>query len=162
MERAPARSLTNGSSDRNYDTVDHDGTSRVYIVSSKDSAVTQTSSRQLAAYIRESVLSCTHYSPADVAYTLAERRSRFPWAVAVKARSLGDLAERLDDPKLKPTRGKRTIPRIGLVFNGQGAQWHAMGRELIDAYPVFGSAILQADKILAEYGATWSLYGWLL
>ncbi|KAL8861949.1 MAG: hypothetical protein Q9178_001819 [Gyalolechia marmorata] len=162
MERAPARSLINGSSGRNHDTVDQDGTSRVYIVSSKDSVVTQTSSRQLAAYIRQSVLSRTHSSPADVAYTLAERRSRFPWAVAVKARSLGDLAERLDDPKLKPTRGKRTIPRIGLVFNGQGAQWHAMGRELIDAYPVFGSAILQADKILAEYGATWSLYGWFL
>ena len=52
-----------------------------------------------------------------------------------------------------------TAPRIGFVFNGQGAQWHAMGRELIAAYPVFGSAILRADQMLKEYGATWSLHG---
>ena len=34
-----------------------------------------------------------------------------------------------------------------------------MGRELIDAYLVFGRSIQEADEILKEYGASWSLKG---
>jgi hypothetical protein len=34
-----------------------------------------------------------------------------------------------------------------------------MGRELINAYPVFGRSIQEADEILKEYGAPWSLRG---
>lgn len=159
MERAPVRVSTNGSIADTNGTLSDDGGSRVYILSSKDSTVTQMSSKRLAAYIRQWPASGVPFSPADLAYTLAERRSRFPWAVAVRARSLAQLAERLDEPKLKATRGRRTIPRIGFVFNGQGAQWHAMGRELVAAYPVFCSAVWRADGILAGYGATWSLHG---
>lgn len=33
-----------------------------------------------------------------------------------------------------------------MVFTGQGAKWYAMGRELIEAYPVFKEAIQEADK----------------
>ncbi|KAL9127721.1 MAG: hypothetical protein Q9217_003451 [Psora testacea] len=159
LESAPnaALSLNGNTADMNG-TGHNDGASRIYILSSKDSTVTQESSKRLAAYVQKSIVSSSEPLPADLAYTLAERRSRFPWAVAVKARSLPELADRLSEPKLKATRALRTVPRIGFVFNGQGAQWYAMGRELMAAYPLFGSGIQQADQILTEYGATWSLY----
>ena len=159
MERAPAKKSLNGSVANANGAVDNDCASRVYVLSSKDPTVTQASAKQFATYIRQSIASRAQLLPADLAYTLAERKSRFPWAVAVRARSLGELADRLDESKLEATRQRRTTPRIGFVFNGQGAQWHAMGRELIAAYPIFSSAIWRADEILAEYGATWSLHG---
>lgn len=48
-------------------------------------------------------------------------------------------------------------PRIGFIFTGQGAQWHAMGKELMDAYPVFSSTMKRIDECLADLGATFSL-----
>lgn len=113
---------------------------------------------KLAAHIRESLASGQTMSPGDLAYTLAERRSVFSWMVAVHARSLEELCGRLESPETSASHSMRST-RLGFVFNGQGAQWHAMGRELIHAYPVFSSSIREADRILKEYGATWSLYG---
>ena len=75
---------------------------------------------------------------------------------AIPATTVSELADRLQEPARKPSHSSKR-PRLGFVSNGQGAQWHAMGRELIPAYPVFGQAIHSADEILKEYGAPWSL-----
>lgn len=115
-------------------------------------------SKNLAAYLREEQV--TLPSPIDLAFTLADRKSRFPWMVAVRASNLAELADKLADPDRRSVRSAK-VPRLGFVFNGQGAQWHAMGRELIEAYPVFRKYLLEADKILKEYGAKWSLHGGL-
>lgn len=64
----------------------------------------------------------------------------------------------LDSEFSRPQNASRA-PRIGFVFSGQGAQWHAMGRELINTYPVFREALQEADSHLRELGATWSLVG---
>lgn len=160
MESAPKSPDMNGNGVVQNGTAvsDHDN-SCVYLLSSKDSTVTMAGCKRLAAYIRQSIAKGNSPSPADLAYTLAERRSRFRWASAIRATNLKQLADRLEDPGRKATRAMRTTPRLGFVFNGQGAQWHAMGRELVDAYPVFGDAIWRADRILKEYGGTWSLHG---
>ncbi|KAK2624708.1 hypothetical protein QTJ16_005901 [Diplocarpon rosae] len=153
LERAPDNARPNG---HHNGRLENSEPSRVYVVSSKDNASTQNASKKLAAYIRSSFSEGKGLSPADLAFTLAERKSRFPRAVALKAKNLEELACLLEDPKLKVTRALR-YSRLGFVFNGQGAQWHAMGRELISAYPVFGSAIHRAEAVLKRYGAEWSL-----
>lgn len=130
-----------------------DNQERVFVVSAKDSVVCQSMMRRLAAHITE-----TLPSAGDLAYTLSERRSRHPWVTAVRARSIGELAERLQEPERKALHAYKR-PRLGFVFNGQGAQWYAMGRELITTYPVFCRAIVAAGAILKEYGASWSLIG---
>ncbi|KFY24016.1 hypothetical protein V491_02322 [Pseudogymnoascus sp. VKM F-3775] len=135
--------------------------SRVYIFSAKDSLACKTTTKKFAVYLRTLIESAQDQCPGDLAYTLAERRSLFSWLVAVRARSLADLADRLEQPTLKGSRTTKQ-PRLGFVFNGQGAQWHAMGRELIQAYPVFNNAIREADGILKVYGATWSLLNELM
>jgi acyl transferase domain-containing protein/NADPH:quinone reductase-like Zn-dependent oxidoreductase/thioesterase domain-containing protein/NAD(P)-dependent dehydrogenase (short-subunit alcohol dehydrogenase family) len=51
-----------------------------------------------------------------------------------------------------------TIASAGpvFVFSGQGTQWWAMGRELLQTQPVFRAAIEQCDAIFRELGS-WSL-----
>jgi acyl transferase domain-containing protein/NADPH:quinone reductase-like Zn-dependent oxidoreductase/NAD(P)-dependent dehydrogenase (short-subunit alcohol dehydrogenase family)/acyl carrier protein len=92
----------------------------------------------------------------NVAYTLCQRRSLLPWRVAIPAPTSFEFIEALNSGKVTP--GKETEPlRIGFIYTGQGAQWHAMGRELYEQYPVFQNAIDTADTCLAALGAEWSL-----
>lgn len=153
---------TNGTADETRGDQEDVSRSLIFLLSAKDPAVTQAMGDKLASYIRDAAQPSTREEPllpGDLAYTLAQRRSRLPFAVAVRANGLEELAKKLDDHSRKATRAMQSPPRIGMVFNGQGAQWHAMGRELISAYPVFGSSVQQATKILHDYGATWSLEG---
>ena len=41
-------------------------------------------------------------------------------------------------------------PRIGFVFTGQGAQWFAMGRQLIEQHTFFRQTLERCDKILHD------------
>lgn len=93
-----------------------------------------------------------------IAYTLSQRRSFLPWRVAVSATTSSELIHKLANPDLRPV-SSFYAPKIAFVFNGQGAQWHAMGRELIKSYPIFTSTIEAADKCLSNFGAVWSLTG---
>lgn len=95
-----------------------------------------------------------------LAFTLCHRRSLLEWKEAVSASTLSELSSALastDGDRTRPS-GKSTI---GFVFTGQGAQWFAMGRELL-CYTVFAEALQQADRILSDLGAAWSLLGTLL
>ena len=126
--------------------------SYVFVLSAKDSVACQSTVQRLIAHLDRN----DHLVPADLAYTLSERRSLHPWVITVRAGSTDELVKRLCDPTVKPVSVSR-IPRLGFVFNGQGAQWHAMARELIEAYPSFQKDIADADRILKDFGADWSL-----
>lgn len=95
-----------------------------------------------------------------LAFTLCCRRSLLEWREAVVASTLSELSLALANiasDRPRPS-GNSTI---GFVFTGQGAQWFAMGRELL-SYPAFSEVMLQADRILSGFGAAWSLLGMLL
>jgi acyl transferase domain-containing protein len=102
----------------------------------------------------------------DLVWTLSRHRTRFAsgWVSAHTVHWQGDenvleqVIKSLDASQFKPVRlpGDK-IPRIGMVFTGQGAQWHAMARELVGMYPLFRSTIQEAERYLHEFGADWSL-----
>ncbi|KAI5460920.1 hypothetical protein BGZ63DRAFT_445899 [Mariannaea sp. PMI_226] len=95
----------------------------------------------------------------DLAYTLAERRTHFPWRSYCLSGSVADLVENLVSiPKPVRTRG---TPNVGFVFTGQGAQWYAMGRELM-VYPVFKKSLKDASEFMKTLGSDWSLIDELL
>lgn len=94
----------------------------------------------------------------DLAYTLAIKRSRLPWKSYVISESLADLPNQLLKNLSKPTRSSNAAPKLNFVFTGQGAQWYAMGRELL-AYPVFESSLRRASQHLRALGCQWSLMG---
>ncbi|MCJ1394622.1 hypothetical protein MMC18_007502 [Xylographa bjoerkii] len=102
----------------------------------------------------------------NLAWTLSQRRTRFSsgWVSTHTVQWSDDknvleqVIRCLDAPQFKPVRlpGDK-VPRIGMVFTGQGAQWHAMARELIEAYRLFRSTLQEAESYLNEFGADWSL-----
>jgi acyl transferase domain-containing protein/NADPH:quinone reductase-like Zn-dependent oxidoreductase len=96
----------------------------------------------------------------DLSYTLDHHRTCFPWRFAVVADSITALADKLQQAP-SPVRAIPD-PKLGFVFTGQGAQWYAMGRELLPAYPIFSTSIFAADSYLRGLGCPWSLVGELL
>ncbi|KAH8879535.1 hypothetical protein GQ53DRAFT_853631 [Thozetella sp. PMI_491] len=91
---------------------------------------------------------------ADVAYTLASRRTHLPWRAMAVLSSADDLSG-VADLMSAPARAA-VAPKLGFVFTGQGSQWHAMGRELIHHYDVFKTQLIDAGGYLAGLGCTWN------
>lgn len=90
----------------------------------------------------------------DLSHTLASKRTHHAWRAFAIANSPGALKDGLREIP-KPTRAK-SEPRLAWVFTGQGAQWPAMGVELM-VYPIFRESILAADRYLNDLGCLWSL-----
>jgi acyl transferase domain-containing protein/NADPH:quinone reductase-like Zn-dependent oxidoreductase/SAM-dependent methyltransferase/NADP-dependent 3-hydroxy acid dehydrogenase YdfG/acyl carrier protein len=120
------------------------------------SAQSEQSCRSLIGSLKNWI-SCNEGDPPEnLAHTLASRRSKHPWRVALAASSLGALdaglascAARL----VKPSQAPDTV----FVFTGQGAQWYGMGRELLRFKSPFRDSVETSDSILHTLGSTWSL-----
>lgn len=88
---------------------------------------------------------------ANYAYTLS-RRSRLEYKTYIVASSAPDLAVELaNTSNLTITRSADDagVPTLVMVFCGQGAQWYAMGRELMD-YEPFSNSLVGASKYLSK------------
>ena len=92
-----------------------------------------------------------------LAYTLSEGRSRLPWKTFVVVSDVDELCNTLEKSPPKPLRSSQ-VPVLGFVFTGQGAQWFAMGRELIQ-YSVFRESLEAAETYLKLEGCKWALLG---
>ncbi|KAH6658934.1 hypothetical protein BKA67DRAFT_509967 [Truncatella angustata] len=136
--------------------------SHVFVLSAKDERAAQTMIENLQRYLTEArnnneVEERTLLK--QLAFTLGQRRSRFSWVSSVAGQSLTGLLGAFSTPKAKPVRSlvNERKPRLGFVFTGQGAQWWAMGRELIHTYPVFRQSLEESEEMLKDLGSPWSL-----
>lgn len=113
-------------------------------------------SRLLGLY--RDFLDCNNLDPqslCDLSYTLSCKRTHHDWRSFVIADSQAALKQEFGGT-LMPTRAK-SAPRLSFVFTGQGAQWAAMGRELM-RFSAFRYSLHEADRYMAEAcGASWSL-----
>nr|UPX44674.1 Type I Iterative PKS [Penicillium fuscum]UXX61831.1 Type I Iterative PKS [Penicillium fuscum] len=135
---------------------------KLLIVSAKDEHAHENMVARLAEFLRQKEqhrLQDTETLLESLVYTLGQRRTMFPRMAAYPVpitQGLEGVAKVLETPKFRSSRSAQR-PRIGMVFTGQGAQWHAMGRELITAYPVYKASLEEADGYLRDFGADWSL-----
>ncbi|KAI9662566.1 MAG: Type I Iterative PKS [Bathelium mastoideum] len=129
---------------------------RIFVFSSFDEAGAERLASTYAEHLKQIKLAITEEQTYldDLSYTLSLRRSVFPWKFSAIADNLSALIEALES-KPSPIR-VAAEPKLGLVFTGQGAQWYAMGRELLP-YPVFEQSLAAADKFLRGLGCSWSL-----
>ncbi|MFF5189616.1 SDR family NAD(P)-dependent oxidoreductase [Streptomyces sp. NPDC000345] len=104
--------------------------------------------------------------PADVAYSLAETRTRFEHRAVVLGRHREELLRGLtalaagtpsndvvtgraaDTVRAADTGRVAELPRTAFLFAGQGSQRLGMGRELYETYPVFAEAFDAVDREL--------------
>lgn len=93
---------------------------------------------------------------ANYAYTTS-RRSALEFKACFIARSATDLEQQLAAPERLNIRrflsSDDAAPTLVMVFCGQGAQWYAMGRELMEFEP-FSSSLVGASKYLSKIVAS--------
>ncbi|MEO3755464.1 type I polyketide synthase [Streptomyces sp. B6B3] len=104
--------------------------------------------------------------PLDVAFSLVTGRGRFEHRAVLTATTTDDFARRLaalaeGSPAAGVARGTApadadAAPGPVFLFAGGAANWAGMGRELLDASPVFADAIAVCEKALAPH-VDWAL-----
>ncbi|KAK4153766.1 polyketide synthase [Chaetomidium leptoderma] len=130
---------------------------RLFVLSANDEGALRQSVKRLGIWIEQHAELYQTTMPRNLAYTLCQRRSHLPWRVAVVAGMCGDVAKALNSHDASPARAPSEPPRLAFVYTGQGAQWFAMGRELLRTHPVFLDAIVRADGALRAIGADFSV-----
>ncbi|KAK8132626.1 Type I Iterative PKS [Apiospora kogelbergensis] len=87
----------------------------------------------------------------DLAYTLGCRRTMLKWRTSVVAQSADELSKNLRQitkPEFVRLQENKS-PRVAFVFGGQGAQWFAMGRELM-AFDIFIQSLATASQFISR------------
>ncbi|KAL8656993.1 MAG: hypothetical protein Q9226_002364 [Calogaya cf. arnoldii] len=103
------------------------------------------------------------YDPADLAYTLSARRSKF----FQRAFAIGEpesLGSALDESQVTIGKSSASVQKVGFIFTGQGAQWAGMGAELFSEFELYRQSIRSLDRILSKLPEppTWTLEAALL
>ncbi|KAL2060742.1 hypothetical protein VTL71DRAFT_9384 [Oculimacula yallundae] len=158
LERAPVsqRTVLTSGTNNSLATGTKAQAKRLYVLSANDKPALEARMNDLTVYLEQRPEVFQKSLLPSLAYTLGQRRSHLAYKVAIPARNSSELIPVLAGNDITPSRSTKE-PRIGFVFTGQGAQWHAMGRELLDAYPVFAATMEKVDRHLTEFGADFSL-----
>ncbi|KAI9729803.1 MAG: hypothetical protein M1818_008380 [Claussenomyces sp. TS43310] len=156
-------SKTNGTSlaDRSTGNVEYPSAmqARLFVLTAKSEMSLLGGIRELTAWIRRH--DDQQFELNDLAATLAFRRNMFQWRHSIAAASRDELLVALEQKNIKATKASPSL-RVVYLFNGQGAQWYAMGRELILYNCVFRKSIQRSEEIMKALGCGWSLLEELL
>lgn len=155
LEKAPNPSRQAGDQIDDI-TLEDAGKCKLFVISGNDAEAVKLKMRDLGIYLEQRPEVFEKALSGRLAYTLGSRRSHLLCRIAFVAESSDQLGVLMASTKLKPTRARQE-PCIGFVFTGQGAQWAGMGKELMQSYPVFRSAMETADAYLRKLGAPYSL-----
>ncbi len=98
---------------------------------------------------------------ADVGWALVDQRSVFEHRAVVWGAEPGTLRDGLTRlasgaPAENAVSGVAAAAGVVFVFPGQGSQWLGMGRELLDASPVFAARLAECAAALSSY-VDWSV-----
>lgn len=130
---------------------------KLFVMSANDKASLLAVMKKTVVYLEQRPEIFQKDLMENFAYTLGQRRSLLQWRAAIATDSSFDLIESINSDKIIPCKQSAEKPRLGFIFTGQGAQWHAMGRELYHQYPIYAKAIDRATECLRQLGSDWSL-----
>ena len=157
FEEAPQQSAVNGRSkteDRSSDSI------FVLPLSAPRPDALEKMSQVWAAFLAED--DTVDQRLRDICYTASVRRSHHNHRATFIGKSREELVDKLQafgarQHDLDPARSRRNgIDKLVFVFSGQGPQWFAMGKQLLDRETIYRGVIEQCDQLLRRY-ATWSL-----
>lgn len=127
-----------------------DNQKRIVLISANHKDALQTRIKQYADYLGKFPDRLD-----DFAYTAGQRREEMKFRAACLAG--GDT---ILQPIVPSSATKLDHPEFAFVFTGQGAHWLHMGRDLLEAQPVFKESICSMDAIIdvLEHAPKWSIY----
>ncbi|KAH6966040.1 hypothetical protein EDB82DRAFT_480382 [Fusarium venenatum] len=130
-----------------------DATPKLFVLSASTEKALSSTSENIKKWADSHELDS--HTLRNLSYTLGVHRSTLAFRRAIVASTSAELLEELDQTVLL----KRTTTHAPLtfVFSGQGAQWYAMGRELISSSRCFRQSMAAMDHTIREQGSTWSL-----
>ncbi|KAJ9635854.1 hypothetical protein H2199_008207 [Coniosporium tulheliwenetii] len=87
---------------------------------------------------------------SDFAHSLSVRRSMHAQRSFAVGKDHEEMVNDLGSPQpiAAWTNANKAQPRLGFVFTGQGGQWFAMGRQLIQQSPLFRQTLERCDQVL--------------
>ena len=127
--------------------------SRLYVFSAYDENTGKQYLEELHDHLSKEVVNADGPFMANLADTLSKHRSLLPWKTSMIASSLPQIISSLQQASF--THSTKS-PRVGFVFTGQGAQWHAMARSLLDTEE-FRKSLDLSNEVLESLGAGWSV-----
>lgn len=90
---------------------------------------------------------------SSLSYSLACRKIAYPLRITLQASTVQDLVAGLISIDI-PAAAVSAIPKVLVVFAGQGSQYSHMAKHLYAASPYFASILEKADKVLKARGLT--------
>ncbi len=125
--------------------------------------------RDLAHAYLEKLHADTALSLRDVCYSASLCREHHAYRLALMVQSQDDLREKLEaflagEKYIEIASGyvaETSAPKIAFVYAGNGPQWWAMGRQLLQQEPLFREVVERCDQALRRY-TDWSLMEELL
>ena len=102
----------------------------------------------------------------NLCFSMNERRSQFPHRLALSFESISEASKALSgyadgsigwEKMACYDEVKSSNTKLVFMFGGQGSQWYAMGRQLVEAEPVFKESILTVSRLVQDLGKPWSL-----
>jgi len=155
---ALSRTTSNGSDGESFEVIHIEDVPpqtprpRLLVWSSHEQKGTEGRAATLLSYLNEREDSSNLLD--RLAFTLSNKRSRFQWRSFAVVSSLEAAQIALTKPR-KPLRALDN-PVVSFVFTGQGAQWYAMGKELM-TYQVYRESMEAAAAYFKTIGAEWNL-----
>ncbi|KAJ7385705.1 hypothetical protein OS493_013734 [Desmophyllum pertusum] len=138
----------------------------VLTISARSTEALQKMARHYSEWLKDHVNELDEPFVKNLCYSLNERRSQLPHRLALSFGSTAEASESLADygndsvgwdKLVSYGEVNSTNPKLVFMFGGQGSQWYAMGRQLIETEDVFREAILTVSKVVKDLGKTWSL-----
>ncbi|WXC66012.1 hypothetical protein SNK03_011796 [Fusarium graminearum] len=151
----PFNGTSNGAS--NGDPID-DSSPKLFVLSASTEKALSSTSENIKKWASTHELDS--HTLCNLSHTLGIHKSTLAFRRAIVASTFAELLEELDQ-KVSPKRVTTHAP-LTFVFSGQGAQWHAMGRELINTSQCFLQSMMAMDDTIRGQGSSWSLIEELL
>ena len=143
-----------------------DRLNNILTLSARSKEALQKMARLYSEWIKDNVEDGDKPSVENLCYSLNERRSQFHHRLALAFGSCVEASKSLADYANDSVGWDRMVSyaqvnssdgKLVFMFGGQGSQWYAMGRQLIECETVFREAVLAVSNLLRDLGVTWSL-----
>ena len=153
-------------SEQNYEDEIVDRPNNVVTLSAHSQEALRKMAGLYSEWLRNNVRDMDKPFVENLCYSLNERRSQLPHRLAIAfgstaeaSKSLADYAEDSVgwDKSVSYAQVNSNDGKLVFMFGGQGSQWNAMGRQLIECEAVFREAVLKVNNLLLDLGVTWSL-----